>query len=294
LSEGHPITSQSEILSHFLRARRSALDPAALGYPVENRRVAGLRRFEVAELAGISSDYYVRLEQGRGHRMSDQVLASLARALNLDDDQRRYFYRLAQPTPTSSKVSWAAQPVSDTVLSLMELQARQPVHVFDSNLDVIVINEMADLVLPHLAAAGDNILLTTFAAPLEWQNASDSWQQVARRSVAALRFHGDPEHPRYQQIVDHLLASNRLFQRWWAEHDARPLTEGSTPIRVEGFGLVEFSRVHLEIPDGFFMSGWFADPGTPGHDVLEHFRANRLTGRPVRGPMAGWPTATKS
>ena len=225
--------------------------------------------------------------------MSDQVMASLARALDLDRDQRRYFYRLAQPSPTSLTSSWTAQPLSGTVLSMLEFHARQPVHVFDSNLYVIAINEMADLVLPYLAAVGDNILLTIFAAPVEWQTASDSWQQVARRSVAALRFHGDPEHPRFRQIVDHLLASNQFFQQWWAEHDARPLTEGSTPIRVEGFGLVEFSRVHLEIPDGFFMTGWFADSGTPGHHVLEHFRANRLTGRPVRGPLAGWPTTTK-
>jgi transcriptional regulator with XRE-family HTH domain len=247
----------------------------------------------VAELAGISRDYYVRLEQGRGHRMSDQVLAALARALDLDDEQRRYFFRLAQPSLATPTASWAAQPVSARVLSLLEFHARQPVYVFDSNLDVIAINEMADLMLPYLAAVEDNIILTTFAAPLEWQTASDGWQQVARRSVAALRFHGDPGHPRFQQIVDQLLASNRFFQQWWAEHDARPLTEGSTPIRVEGFGLVEFSRVHLEIPDGFFMTGWFADAGTPGHAVLEHFQTNRLTGRPVRGPLAGWPTATK-
>jgi hypothetical protein len=179
------------------------------------------------------------------------------------------------------------------VLALLKVNARQPVYVFDSNFDVIAINEMADLMFPQFAAVQDNIILTTFAAPLDWQQTSDSWQQVARRSVAALRFHGDPEHPRFQQIVDQLLPTNEFFQQWWAEHDARPLTEGSALIRMDGFGLVEFSRVHFEIPDGFFMTGWFTDPGTPGHDVLEHFRANRLTGRPVRGPLAGWPTTIK-
>ncbi|MDO9398239.1 MAG: helix-turn-helix transcriptional regulator [Herbiconiux sp.] len=286
------MTSRSETIAHFLRVRRSSLDPTVLGYPSEGRRVSGLRREELATLAGISVDYYTRIEQGRGHRMSDQVLASLARALDLDDDQRSYFYRLARPTTTSTPDTWEPQPVSETVLALLRANAHQPVHVFDSNQDVIAINEMADFLLPY-AMLGDNQLLTTFAVPLHLQHVSENWQQIAQRSVSALRFHGDPEHPRFQEIVNQLLPTSEYFRRYWEEHDARPYTETPAWIGIDGFGAVEFSSVALDIPDGFFMATWTAEPGTTGQEVLEHFRANRVTGRGVRGPLAGWPTTAK-
>jgi transcriptional regulator with XRE-family HTH domain len=82
-------------LSQFLRSRRAQLDPVALGLPDDKRRVPGLKREELAALAGISREYYVRLEQGRGQQMSSQMIASLARALQLGDDERAYFHRLA-------------------------------------------------------------------------------------------------------------------------------------------------------------------------------------------------------
>ncbi|PPF90147.1 hypothetical protein C5B96_00290 [Subtercola sp. Z020] len=284
------MTSGSETIAQFLRMRRSLLDPAELGYPSERRRVSGLRRDELAELASISADYYIKIEQGRGQRISDQVLASLARALDLDDHLRNYFYRLARPTATLPAQSWEARPVSDIVLSLLKANVQQPVFVFDSNQDIVAINEMADFLLPHYAMWGDNILLTTFAVPRELQQASENWQEIARRAVAALRFHGDPGHPRFQQIVSQLSSTSEYFRQLWAEHDARPHTSGPTWIGVDGFGPVEFTSVALDIPDGFFMVVLPAEPGTPAFDVLEHFRTNRVTGRAVRGPLAGWPS----
>ena len=287
------MASQAETLSEFLRVRRAKLDPARFGYPLHNRRVPGLRREELADLAGISSEYYVRIEQGRDHRMSFQVLSSLARALDLDDEQRAYFFRLALPSPAPEASRGTPQPVSDTVLGLLRGNSSEPVYVFDSNQDIIAITEMADLLLPWLADWDDNIVLATFGVS-DRLHESDNWQRIARSTVAALRFHGDAEHPRLQQIVGELSVSNAHFRRMWADHDARPLTEGFASMPIEGVGSVDFPKINLETPDGFFLTGWPADPGTPAHDALEHLRSSRLTGRPVRGPLAGYPSRVTS
>jgi transcriptional regulator with XRE-family HTH domain len=282
------MASQAATLSEFLRCRRAELDPGRLGFPLQNRRVPGLRREELAQLAGISSEYYVRIEQGRGHRMSMQVLSSLARALDLDEQQRTYFYRIALSNPATEPHSLTPRPVSEPVLSLLRSNAAEPVCVFDSNQDIVAINEMGDLLLPQLADSGDNIVLATFNVSDRFHESED-WRRVARNTVAALRFHGDPRHPRFQKIIGELSVGDVHFRRMWADHDASPLSEGSASIPIDGMGPVRFSNITLETPDGFFLAAWPTAPGTPSHDALKLLRSTRLVGRGVRGPLEGHP-----
>src|SRR6201997_515981 len=110
-----PATADANALGRYLRVRRALVPPGAAGVPGQgNRRVPGLRREEVAFLAGVSSDYYIRLEQGRDRHPSDQVLLAIARALQLDEDATAYLLQLARPPRPRSKRARRPEKVSDT------------------------------------------------------------------------------------------------------------------------------------------------------------------------------------
>jgi transcriptional regulator with XRE-family HTH domain len=282
------VSSRSAVLADYLRSRRGRLDPARFGLPDDDRRVPGLRREEVAELAGISRDYYTRLEQGRGHQMSDQVLKSLADALRLEGAERTYLYRIARTGAASPGRPTEPVPVSDQVLTLLENWSHVPAYVFDAHQDVIAVNEMADLLSPGHALYGDNTLVGAFAVMRDYPEV-ELYPQAARDTVAALRFHGDPDNPRFREIVGELSVGYPLFRRIWAEHDARPLTEGTTMISVEGSEMVEYPWQILEVPGGFFMAFWPVEEGTRAGELLGRLRTTRMTGRGIRGPLRGWP-----
>lgn len=152
-----------EPLAAFLRARRERLKPADVGLADSGRRrVAGLRREEVAMLAGISADYYLRLEQGRTTQPSDQVLAALAGALQLDDDAAEYMRNLARPA--LPRRSGSAAPVEKVDLGLRTLIDNWqliPAYVQDRHMNVLAANSMAQALLPYFAP-GFNQLRTAF------------------------------------------------------------------------------------------------------------------------------------
>ncbi|UFS60410.1 helix-turn-helix transcriptional regulator [Subtercola endophyticus] len=282
------MSGRSAVLADFLRSRRARLDPVEFGLPKCNRRVPGLRREELANLAGISRDYYTRLEQGQAHQMSDQVLKSLAGALRLDDYERTYLARIAHTGSTPTPRAKEPTPISDQVLTLLKNWSHVPAYVFDSNQDVIAINEMADILNPGYRMYGDNIILGAFAVLRDFPEV-ENYTQTARITVAALRFHSDPENPRLREIVGELSVSSPVFRRMWAEHDARPLTEGTTMISIEGSEMVEYPFQILEVPGGFFMAFWPVTDGTRAFDLLAHLRETKMTGRPIRGSLRGWP-----
>jgi transcriptional regulator with XRE-family HTH domain len=278
----------SPVLAQFLRSRRARLDPATFGFSLDNRRTPGLRREEVAQLAGISRDYYVRLEQGQGHQMSDQVLNCLAVALHLDETERTYLYRIARPVPSSRASHREPMPVSEQVLTLLSSWANVPAYVIDSNQDIVAINEMADYLSPGYAWYGDNIAISAFAVLKLYPGIAD-FVDIARSTVAALRFNADPDNPRLREIVGQLSVDSPLFRQMWTDHDARPMTEGTVPISVDGSEFVTFPWQILEVPGGFSMTVWPVPDGTRAHELLIQIRETKLTGRPVRGPLQGWP-----
>ena len=258
-------------LADYLRARRAQINPEDVGFPANpGRRVHGLRRTEIAELAGISVEYYTRLEQGRSYQLSESVLSGLARALQLDGPATAYFYRLALPAPPVQAVP-AAQPVGDLVVRLVEEWSGSPVYVADRNLDVILVNDLARRMFPGVMAAGSNVVESVFLAPTEGRGL-ERWKQVAAVAVAALRFTSDPTDPRLHEIVGGLSVRDPDFRHLWAHHAAEPLTTGSAPVVIEDVGFGEVPWQALEVPGGYTMIVYLATPGTFGATAIAHLR----------------------
>ncbi|HEY8318850.1 MAG TPA: helix-turn-helix transcriptional regulator [Amnibacterium sp.] len=256
-------------VGEYLRARREVLTPADVGLPAGGRRrVQGLRRSEVAMLAGISPDYYLRLEQGRDGPPSDQVLNALGRALRLDDQGLEYLHRLAHPVHGHVERS-SDHRVDDALLRLMALWTRTPAVVIDGCMDVLVSNPLAAALAPGIFEPGGNLVLAIFE-PLSRQ-AAPNWEELAGRTVASLRLGADPDDPRLHDIVGELSA-DADFSRLWARHDVQAFTTGTTTHYVAGIGFVELRFQNLAVPgrSGLVLTTYFADEGSPGERALAH------------------------
>jgi transcriptional regulator with XRE-family HTH domain len=266
------MTAKQVVLAEYLRARRSALKPEDVGYPADpQRRVRGLRREEVAERAGISLEYYVRLEQGQNHRISEQVLDALARALDLDDSGRSYLYRLALPSPFDSRPPQPHHEVSELLRTLLDQWAGTAAVIFDRNQDLIFVNGLAAALSPGYVVPGNNYVVMMFETPAE-NRSNDRWRDTARETVAALRYHADCDDPRLHQIVDQLLP-DADFRQLWQAHEARPFSSGLAPNFVEGYGWVELPFQVLDVPDGLFMNVIVCEPDSPAGFAIEHLLA---------------------
>jgi transcriptional regulator with XRE-family HTH domain len=272
------VSPQSNRFAQYLKARRAQVKPEDVGFPPDpGRRLPGLKRTEVAELAHISPEYYTRLEQGRGHRPSEQVLAGLTRAFNLSPDAAAYFYRLALPE-RPVRTQPAVPTVSEAVLQIIEQWSDVPVYIYDRNQDVILANDLALALFPKIVP-GSNVVQIAFAMAPELRE-TQQWKTLAWAVVAALRFHGEPSDPRLQQIVGELSVREPLFRTIWADYDAVTLTSGIVPAHVDDFGVVEFPWQNLRTTGGLFIGVWPAPPGTAAFTVLEHLRV-KLRGHPV-------------
>ena len=266
------MSSDRGVLADYLRARRAELRPEDVGYPPDpRRRVRGLRRSELAELAGISAEYYTRLEQGRSYQMSESVLGNLARALQLDDSATAYFYRIALPAPPRMPAPLAG-PVSDLVVRLVEDWAGSPVYVADRNMDVLLSNALAAAMFPGILVAGSNVLESVFSTPAAARGLG-GWTEVAMNAVAALRFQSDPTDPRLHEIVGGLSVRDADFRRMWANHAARPLSAGSAPVVIDDFGFGEVPWQALQVPGGFTMIVYLAPAGSFAADAIDHLKA---------------------
>ncbi|MFI9557583.1 helix-turn-helix domain-containing protein [Nonomuraea endophytica] len=199
-------------LGEFLRACRSRLTPCQAGLPAAGgRRVTGLRREEVAVLAGVSADYYARLEQGRETNPSAQVLAAIARALHLSADARQHAYHLAGLTPISPAV---AMQVNADLLRLMDSFPIAVAYVLDDRLNVLAANPLADALLSPLADSSD-MVASLFLDPAARELFAD-WDAVARDTVHSLRLAvgADRDDP----AITALLAASHEFATLWHEH----------------------------------------------------------------------------
>ncbi|NQX10593.1 helix-turn-helix domain-containing protein [Microbacteriaceae bacterium VKM Ac-2855] len=255
-------------LAEFLRARRELLQPEEVGLERDhNRRVPGLRREEVARRAGISPEYYLRLEQGRDHQPSAQVLSALERALVLDDDARAYLHRLAHPGPTLRRTRIA--PVEPTVLQLLGRMSDVPAYVSDRHLDILAVNPLAAALAPGYLIPGTNLLQAVFDEAEQAHSSSD-WRETAQRLVAALRHGAEPADLRLQEIVESLSAQSVEFHRMWAQHDARPQTSGFALHWIASHGWVRLRWQTLQVPggSGHALTSILSDPGTVGADAV--------------------------
>jgi transcriptional regulator with XRE-family HTH domain len=216
-------------LGDYLRARREQVSPESAGLAVGGvRRVAGLRREEVAMLAGISADYYLRLEQGRDRNPSAQVLESLARVLHLDRAATDYLLGLAAPRPRQRRRP-KRETVPPSIRQLLDVVGL-PAFVEGRYCDVLASNDLATALMPNVRV-GENRMLSVFLDPAERAQFPE-WEQATERMVAGFRtlIGNDSDDPRFVELVGELSLGSERFRRLWARHDVQ--IRAGIPIRL--------------------------------------------------------------
>lgn len=258
-----PTRSAPNSLGEYLRARRELIDPASIGLRVTGvRRTPGLRREEVATLAGISADYYLRLEQGRDRHPSAQVLTALARVFRLDAAATEYLLSLGEPAPARPRRP-ARQAVPAGVRQLLEV-LDLPAFVEDRMFDVLAANRLATALSPAIAP-GRNRLRSLFLDDAERALYPD-WDQATTGLIASFRasIGTDVDDPRIAQLVGELSLGSEHFRRLWARHDVRGLGGGAARLDHPRLGMLELSREKLPVGDsgGQLLVIYHAEPGS--------------------------------
>jgi transcriptional regulator with XRE-family HTH domain len=219
-------------LRDFLRSRRARLTPEAAGLAPHRggRRVPGLRREEVAQLAGVSVDYYVRLERGRNLNVSEAVLDAVARALRLDDVERGHLFALARPSRAQHRAT-PPQRVRPGLYRVLDALGDIPALITGRRLDILAGNRMARALhtdfdaLPHRER---NMARYVFLDPAA-RKLYDDWPSVARSLVAILRVDAGrhPRDPQLAELIGDLSVRDDDFRRWWTDHDVLNNTHGT-------------------------------------------------------------------
>lgn len=264
-------------LGEFLRSRRAALDPTAAGIASYGaRRVTGLRREELAELAGVSVTYYTRLEQGHATNASDAVLDALARALRLDDSERAHLFALARGgsvQPPADEPYVARMPT----LRLIDAMADVPTVLLARNQDVLAWNRIGHaLVAPHLSFAAPTTGTVNWTRLLFVDPAVRSlyrdWAQEATRAVASLRFVAGQfaDDERAAATIAALRAESREFDAMWRQQPVELCTTGTKLMRHPRLGEldVEYEVLHLAEATGQRLLTHHAVPGSAAADAL--------------------------
>lgn len=263
------MTDEPNLLGDHLRARRELLTPAQAGLPVAGvRRVPGLRREEVAMLAGISADYYLRLEQGRDRNPSRAVLESLARVLQLDDDTTAYLISLTEAKPRKPHRRRKERVPPSTVKFLAALSL--PAFVEGRYFDVLAANPLAAAISPRLVA-GTNRLRDVFLDPAE-QALFPDWELATRGLVAGFRqsVGTETQDPRFIELVGELSLASPRFRELWARHDVANRRGATVRFDHPQVGELVLNREKLLVSEapGLVLAVYHPDPGTDAADKL--------------------------
>ena len=266
-----PDSRQGADLGAFLRARRAQVTPDDVGlgpHSRRRRRVPGLRREEVALLAGVSPDYYTRLEQGRERHPSAEVVSCLATALQLTDDARDHLFRLAGAAVTAATP--ASNAVDPALVTLMAAWPHNPALIYDLAYDVLATNPMADALFGGWAHSR-NLLEVVFGDPRARSFYVD-WADVAADAVAGFRFnHGrHPTDPRVREVLAQMSAESAEFADLWRGQDVR-----GKSLRQKRFQHADIGRITLTMQafdirsaPGQELVVYHAEPGSPSADAL--------------------------
>ena len=257
-------------LGAYLRARRELVTPQQAGIPHGGvRRVPGLRREEVAMLAGISADYYLRLERGRDRNPSLQVLEAIARVLNLDDDHMSHLMTLVAEVPRQRRRPRRMETVPPGALKLLDSLV-QPAYIEGRYFDVLGSNGLATALSPGLAVGG-NQLRDMFLDQAE-QALQPDWEDVTECFIASLRqaVGTDIDDPRFIELTGTLSLASPRFRELWARHEVR--RQWGTRIRFNHpeVGEMTLNRERLSIggAEDLMLVVFHADTGSSDAEKL--------------------------
>ncbi|GAA1699600.1 helix-turn-helix transcriptional regulator [Streptomyces yatensis] len=267
----------SNELGDFLRARRAALGPHQVGLPDDGRlrRVPGLRRDELAQLAHVSTEYIVRLEQGRTRRVSRPVLDALADALDLATDERAYLFALADATPPApARRQPAQQRVDPQLQQLIHGMPDIPAMILNRRLDVLAWNTAAAALLADFAAIppGERNLIRMTFLDTAYRSLFADRTGVARRCVAVLRREAGlhPDDPALTALVGELSMRDPDFRTWWASHQVRGPHRLTKTYHhpVAGTLTLDVQQLSVDTQPDQFLATYTARPDTPSNEAL--------------------------
>ncbi|MEV4355527.1 helix-turn-helix transcriptional regulator [Nonomuraea sp. NPDC049625] len=270
-------------LADFLRVRRARVTPAEVGLPGgERRRTPGLRRQEVAQLAGMSIDYYIRLEQGRGPHPSRQVLNALARALMLGRDERAHLLHLAGHAVETPRIR---EDVPESLLHLIGFMEEVPAYVLDARYDIRAWNPLASVLMGGLDTVSPddrNVIRWVFMSPDIAEYLSDEEKgRFARSSVADLRAAAGryPDDRKIQALVAEMLALSPHFAELWARYEVEIRREQRKQVTHPLVGTIDAICQVMPVPDrdDLRLVLYTTEPGSPSHQALRDLRQLTLS-----------------
>ncbi|GHH86368.1 transcriptional regulator [Streptomyces sulfonofaciens] len=273
---GHRDAPGGSALGEFLRSRRAALDPHQAGLADDGRlrRVPGLRREELAQLAHVSVDYVVRLEQGRTRRVSRPVLYALADALQLAPDERDYLLTVADVAPATAARQPGRPEAGPRLRQLLDTMPDVPAMVLNRRMDVLAWNRGAAALLTDFGAlspAERNLIRLTFLDDAFRALYAD-WSRAARECVAVLRMEAGraPRDPSLSALVGELSVHDADFRAWWADHRVRGPRQLAKTYRhpVAGPLTLDVQQFSVDTHPDQQLIAYTAEPGSPSHEAL--------------------------
>jgi transcriptional regulator with XRE-family HTH domain len=302
-------------IAGFLRSRRARITPEQVGLPFDGRvrRVPGLRREEVARLAGVSNEYYTRLEQGRAGNPSAEVVAAIARALQLDDTEREYLADLLASAPPSLSFSVSGsgaggasgaaaarrapsrsrvQKVRPGLHLMLDTLDHVPAFVLGRRTDVLAANRLARAVITDfeaLPATRRNMARYYLLDPQARERVAD-WELLASETVAMLRFEAG-RYPRDKQLADlvgELMLTCPEFTGWWNDHRVLRRTHGAKHYRHPLVGDLHFYYESFQTPGDpeQTLCVYTVEPGSASAEALRVLDSWTAPG-PVTRPESG-------
>ncbi|MET0420035.1 MAG: helix-turn-helix transcriptional regulator [Actinoplanes sp.] len=265
----------------FLTTRRARITPEQAGLPAygTSRRVPGLRREEAAMLAGVSVDYYTRLERGNLTGVSESVLESLARALRLDDAEREHLHDLARQANASPRAARttrrrASGSVRPGVQHLLDAMTGAPAYVRNGRLDVLGANHLARAVFAPVFSepTGRPNLARFVFLDRASQDFYRDWEQLAEDVVALLRGEAgrNPYDRDLTDLIGELSTRSEFFRTWWAAHNVRLHRSGVKRLHhpLVGDLTLAYESMDLTADQGLRLNAYSAEPGSPDQDAL--------------------------
>ncbi|MEU4149970.1 helix-turn-helix transcriptional regulator [Streptomyces sp. NPDC026659] len=273
---GGPALDRRAELSEFLRSRRARLKPDDVGLSGfgRQRRVPGLRREELAQLAGVSVAYYTRLEQGNGRNVSAEVLDSIARALRLTDAEHAHLIHLARPKAHKKRPAARQPQVRGALRELLDAMDSVPAYIVGRRSEILAWNRMAAALFgdwARLAPADRTWARLVFLHP-PYRELFVNWEQKAIDIVCALRMDAGrcPDDPRLSALVGELSVKSEEFRRLWATHDVKEQCHGLKQLHHPLVGplALSFESFRATGDPDLSLVTYHAEPGSPSAESL--------------------------